>query len=468
MPGPESRMGRRQKPRFRMVLPVSIWGTDTDGNAFHQLAYTLDISTGGARLAGVMASLASGEIVTVRYRQSKARFRVAWVGNNQVGIQYVEGEKFIWIELPEGEFVDETPAGSAQARLAETPVPSVIPDVLQFDVESTRQELEGSQELQTSQKRQPTTDAEPFAAVTDSATTGSTDELAATLGNCLATLHSLDGLVASAGMMPEVVREFRASAAHLRNTAWAVEQWIEAQQESGHATAILETLNSERVRFAVQLCREVAEGRAHLAVGVSQENREALANAVRILAEALGVDGVGGAPEHSGGTAAVELDPVTLLAGLNNEIRSATLAPCQMLELIAERARSFTGAHGAAIALREEDEMVCRANAGMAPLVGVRFALSGGLVGDAIATRQPVVCHDVETDEKVDAAVCRSVHLRSSAIIPIVAGESVIGVLQVFSARPNAFHEASVSLLSQVGELVAALEPTLRLQPDLH
>ena len=66
-----------------MVLPVSVWGTDSDGKHFHQLAYTLDISTGGARLAGLAAKLQKGDTIGVKYKQRKAPFRVVWTANNQ-------------------------------------------------------------------------------------------------------------------------------------------------------------------------------------------------------------------------------------------------------------------------------------------------------------------------------------------------------------------------------------------------
>jgi hypothetical protein len=41
-----------------------------------------------------------------------------------------------------------------------------------------------------------------------------------------------------------------------------------------------------------------------------------------------------------------------------------------------------------------------------------------------------------------------------------------VGLLQVFAGRPNAFDEASASLLQHVAEFVASLEPDLRLQPE--
>ena len=449
-------MGDRQKPRFRMVLPVNIWGTDSTGKAFHQLAYTLDISTGGARLADVKVGLKRGDVVAVRYKQAKARFRVAWVGNNQAGIEYLPGEKFIWIELPEeGWFTDREPVSRSAAP-------------------ETEGAEAGDGEIEIAPQKEP---AQPDAASVASpaeaaqpspapAPASPTAELAATLDNCLAMLRALDDLVNSAVAVPQIVREFHGAAGHLRNSAWAVEQWLELQSQSKDTAGVLASVNSERVRFTAQLCRELAKEQQHLGAGVSPETRDALVEAVQALAEQLGV-ALPTRPANEGhGAPAAKLDPVALLAGLNQEIRSATLSAEETLNLIAERARSFTHADGAAIALGDETEMVCCASAGVAPLDGVSIPTAGGLAGEAISTRRPVVCRDAEKDERVDAALCRSVDLRSSAILPITAAQSVRGVLQVFASRPNAFDETCLSLLQHLAEFVASLEPGLRLEAN--
>ncbi len=446
-------MGRRQKPRFRMVLPVSIWGNDGSGKAFHQLAYTLDISTGGAKLAGVMAALKPGEIIAVRYKQRKARFHVVWSGNREAGIQYVEGERFIWIELPEEEFIDWEPVPEAAAAPAAAGPPAASADSSPVGSEAAPPPAHAQQ------------DAGSVAGSGPALQPSRIDQLAAALEACLASLRSLDGLVNSVGMVAPVAQEFHAAAGHLRNTAWAVQQWIELGPEPRGHSSILESVNSERVRFGTQLCRLLARERQHLVARVSPENREALMAAVQLLAQELGV---GLEPQSSGGGRSEEAaprDPVALLAALNQEIRSTTLSAEGTLDLLVERARAFTDADGAAIALRDEEDMVCCASAGIAPLAGIRFSVSGGVAGEAIAARKSLIWRDAEKDERVDASLCRSLDLRSSAIAPIVAGDSVLGVLQVFSGRPNAFDEAAVSLLQHLAEFVASLKPNLLLEP---
>jgi hypothetical protein len=95
-----------------MVLPVRVWGTEVHGKPFNLLGYTIDISAGGARLAGVAAELRLDDVIAVQYKQQKAKFRVTWIGApdtpkaKQFGIEYVAGEKFIWMDLPSEEFFD--------------------------------------------------------------------------------------------------------------------------------------------------------------------------------------------------------------------------------------------------------------------------------------------------------------------------------------------------------------------------
>ena len=427
-----------------MVLPVSIWGTDTSGKAFHQLAYTLDISTGGARLGGVLTSLKRGDVIAVRYKRGKARFRVAWAAKDQVGIEYFEGERFIWVELPDQAFIDEAVVDHAPPR---------------EDVGTAPASAEPAQPGTEPAQLETLSTEEPDTSTGESTSTG---DLATTLPDFLNLLHTVDNLVASAGMVEALEHEFHSAASHLRNTAWPIAQWID-QQDSGDTSTIFECFNAERVRYATQLCRDLARERQFLAAGASEESKAALITAVRTLATELGLVGFDGWKHASRGLPA-DRDPVALLAGLNDEIRSASLSQQETLNLVAEQARSFNDADGAAIALRDGDEMVAVASAGLAPLVGIRFPLSGGLVGEAIMARQAVVCCDAQIDERVDPTLCRNVCLRSSAIVPILSSDVVIGVVQVFACRPNAFDEAAASLLQHLAEMVAALGGDLRLQ----
>ena len=418
-------MGRRKKPRFKMVLPFRLAVNDADGRPLQLLAYTLDISAGGARLAGIRVPLNIGDTLHGQYKQAKARFRVVWVGepgekgDRQVGIQYLAGEKSIWVELPEEDFCDEV-------------------EVLDTEV------------------------AEPAAAgLSEPAEAPSQDplgELINTLEAVLEKLRETAGLVHSAGLVPEIAEPFKTAIAHARNTGFAVQQWIELQQDSKDTSVALETANSERVRFAAQLCRSLIAQVEQLGPGISGEARTALIAAVRNLAQHLGLQHTGERPPQSSvRPARQQCDPVALLAGLNEEIRSSKFQVAELLNLIAERACLFTSADGAAIAVRDDTEMVCCASAGMAPLVGIRFSASEALAGTAIRTARPVVWSDTQKDSSVDAALCASLNVRSSVIVPITAGAEVVGALQAFSALPDTFDDTSVLLLQRLAEFVASV-----------
>jgi GAF domain-containing protein len=134
------------------------------------------------------------------------------------------------------------------------------------------------------------------------------------------------------------------------------------------------------------------------------------------------------------------------------------------ISLIAERAKSLTGASGAAIALRKGDEMVCRARAGRtAPDLGVRLQSDSGISADCVRTGQVVLCHDAQDDPHVDVAVCQRLGVRSILAAPLRHFRRTLGVFEVFSGAPHAFAErdvATMQLLSSV--MVAALS---RLSP---
>ena len=70
-----------------------------------------------------------------------------------------------------------------------------------------------------------------------------------------------------------------------------------------------------------------------------------------------------------------------------------------------------TGATGAAIALRTEDAVCCRASAGApSPEVGVRLRAGISLTGLCIGTGEILLCNDTNTDRRVDPNKQRNRH----------------------------------------------------------
>jgi hypothetical protein len=126
------------------------------------------------------------------------------------------------------------------------------------------------------------------------------------------------------------------------------------------------------------------------------------------------------------------------------------------LQLTASRAQAFTHASGAAIALTEGAEMICRARAGRdAPGLGARLRLGAGLSGECIRTGKLLRCQDAEIDPLADRESCRALGIRSIIAVPIRSGDAVIGLIEVFSPDPNSFSASDDVVLLRLAEVVA-------------
>ena len=93
---------KRRGSRTKSILAVRIKGKDTAGQAFDEMAHTLDVTTTGVRLGSVRRELNPQDEVTVFYRQRKMQFRVVWTrkmkgtSEFQVGLQALTQEKEVW------------------------------------------------------------------------------------------------------------------------------------------------------------------------------------------------------------------------------------------------------------------------------------------------------------------------------------------------------------------------------------
>ena len=125
------------------------------------------------------------------------------------------------------------------------------------------------------------------------------------------------------------------------------------------------------------------------------------------------------------------------------------------LQLLVERAQYITGASGAAIALLENDEMICQASAGRsAPELGAEVQVKSGLTGESVRTRQVLRCDDAETDPRVNRESCSSLGIRSVMVMPLVREAEVVGVFELMADRARAFEERDVNALERLAEMV--------------
>jgi hypothetical protein len=95
-------MDRRRQQRVFVELPVKIWGVDANAHPFMQPASVRTISGRGATLQGVSAQLKPGCVVDLQYQETKAQFRVVWLGKvgtemqGEVGVENVSGDAQLW------------------------------------------------------------------------------------------------------------------------------------------------------------------------------------------------------------------------------------------------------------------------------------------------------------------------------------------------------------------------------------
>jgi N-acetylmuramoyl-L-alanine amidase/GAF domain-containing protein len=133
----------------------------------------------------------------------------------------------------------------------------------------------------------------------------------------------------------------------------------------------------------------------------------------------------------------------------------------EVLQLVAERALAMTGSDGVAIALAEDQAIICRGSAGkIAPDAGARLDPHSGFSGACLASGQVVRCDDSETDLRVDPFACRNLGARSMVAVPLLAKDTVIGLVEAFSVEPYGFSDDDVRSLRLLAELIlAALKP---------
>jgi GAF domain-containing protein len=129
------------------------------------------------------------------------------------------------------------------------------------------------------------------------------------------------------------------------------------------------------------------------------------------------------------------------------------------LAQIALRAHFLLHASGVAIALAGSDPstMVCTASVGhTAPPVGSTFELGSGFSAECVRTGKIFRCGDTEADHLVDREICQALSIRSILAVPVHSSEKVVGLLEIFSQKPNAFGETDDGILQELAEMISS------------
>lgn len=173
--------------------------------------------------------------------------------------------------------------------------------------------------------------------------------------------------------------------------------------------------------------------------------------------------------EHDSGLAiasstAVDPDETLVLSTLSNLVAAGEHRLDPMLAAISDAALRLTDATGVALAMWKDGGMVCRARTGKtAPAIGARLNADKGISGACLRTGKIQHCYDAENHPLVDAEVCRSLGLRSIAVLPIQRGRAINGILEAFSTEPGAFTEHHLAVLEQLATLAERARAS---QPD--
>ncbi|MBI4467174.1 MAG: hypothetical protein HY656_07100 [Acidobacteria bacterium] len=113
------------------------------------------------------------------------------------------------------------------------------------------------------------------------------DDLSTRLQKISTELRELEQSMKSGDIEPRVLREFRDAVDHVRQTAWAVQQWLELQAKRGDVYSVLSLLTLERIRRATQLSTDLSIDLDAAEVSFETEGLEKLWGAVRGLSERL-------------------------------------------------------------------------------------------------------------------------------------------------------------------------------------
>lgn len=128
------------------------------------------------------------------------------------------------------------------------------------------------------------------------------------------------------------------------------------------------------------------------------------------------------------------------------------------LHEILDQALLATAATGAVVALASGEKMVCRATSGeKAPSAGVCLNTRSGLSGACIQSREMQLCDDTQTDIRVNAMVCRDLGIRSIVVLPVLDGEKLRGILEVFASEPQAFSDADLQTLQSLSDRISQI-----------
>ena len=141
---------------------------------------------------------------------------------------------------------------------------------------------------------------------------------------------------------------------------------------------------------------------------------------------------------------------------LQNAIAAAGMNADEVMGIVADRATALVSASSAIVAIQEGEEMVYRAitRAGGIAL-GTRISRSASIPGRCVAESHPIRIDDISVDDRVDAETRQRTGASSLLCVPLLYGESAVGVLEVFGQKPKAFSDEDIETLRLLSSIIA-------------
>jgi diguanylate cyclase (GGDEF)-like protein len=141
---------------------------------------------------------------------------------------------------------------------------------------------------------------------------------------------------------------------------------------------------------------------------------------------------------------------------LQNAIAAAAMNADEVMHIVAERAGTLTEADAVSIGLVEGDDLVYRAVVGGAlqELLGAHVPKGASPAGRCVVERRALRIDDTSAEPPAGASVTGR-NIASIACVPLLYGETAVGVLEVVSARVAAFSDEDIETMRVLGQIVA-------------
>jgi GAF domain len=155
-------------------------------------------------------------------------------------------------------------------------------------------------------------------------------------------------------------------------------------------------------------------------------------------------------------TPARDSDLQRALEDLGSTLRTVPFASDAFLNQLTDYARELIQADSSLVALRQGESIVCLARSGpLGPALGTPMDSRSGISGECLRQAVPLTCTDSQTDSRVDAEACLRLGIRSVLAVPVVERFEVVGLLEAFSSKAQAFGDSHVAILQKLASLVA-------------